>query len=119
MYEKIIFQFAFMTIILILLFMKGNSAFKSLTQKSIFSLFDRISFGILCSMDNAIYLFYTTYYIVLVLDFNNLMMIAFGLIFIIGLFNFAYYLLIEQPIRIVVKTVLRTKRIRDNKQKGL
>ena len=119
MYEKIIFQFAFMTIILILLFMKGNSAFKSLTQKSIFSLFDRISFGILCSMDNAIYLFYTTYYIVLVLDFNNLMMIAFGLIFIIGLFNFAYYILVEQPIRIVVKTVLRTKSIRDNKQKGL
>lgn len=113
MYEKIIFLLAFMIIILILLFTKGTTTFKSLTQKGIFTLVDRISFGMLCSMDNAIYLFYTYYSIVLILDFNNLMMTSIGLIFIIAAFNLVYNVLLEQPFRIIVKSLTHSCTVKE------
>lgn len=113
MYEKIIFLLAFMMIILVLLFTKGSTAFKSLTQKGIFTLVDRISFGMFCSMDNAIYLFYTSYPIVLILDFSNLMMTAIGLIFIIAGFNLMYNILLEQPFRIIVKSLTQNCTVKE------
>lgn len=111
LYEKYVFVICFMMLTLITLFIKGSSSFKSFYSISIFSMCERISYSIFCSMDNAIYLFYTMYYIILVLDFNNLFMMTIGLCFVIIFFNFMYYILIEQPLRIILKNIIGSNSI--------
>ena len=103
-YEKKIFIFFFMFMLINLLFM--NKISNSMIYKwLIFNLVSRSSFSIFCTMHMLIYFIYSNYYIKIYLNFYNIIFISISHFVICLFFNIIITLLTEQSLKIICKNM--------------
>jgi hypothetical protein len=103
-YEKKIFIFFFMFMLINLLFM--NKISNSMIYKwLIFNLVSRSSFSIFCSMHMLIYFIYSNYYIKIYLNFYNIIFISISHFVICLFLNIIFTLLTEQSLKIICKNI--------------
>ena len=91
-------------ILLILVFPK-DTLFKSIYEINWFGSVSRVGFAYFCSMDTTIYIFYCLYHLELKLGYVNVLCVTIGLIIFIGLINILVVILIELPVRMIIKRI--------------
>lgn len=106
-YEKKIFLIVFMIMLLSIITYPKDTLFKYFYSSNIFSALSRVGFCYLCSMDSLVYLFYCFYHVELHFNYQNLFYVTFGLIILLGLMNIGVLILIEIPIRMIIKMIKR------------
>lgn len=109
--DKLFFVVFLMILLILILFEKGSSSFKAMTRKSLFFLIDRLGTTIYCSMNIIIYHFYSVYEIWITFDFTNTLTTTIGITIVIIVINLVAYILVEQPVRCLVKAILRPPKL--------
>ena len=101
-YEKKIFIFFYMFMLINLLFM--NKVSNSMIYKRlIFNLISRTSFSMFCTMHMLIYFIYSNYYIKIYLNFHNIIFMAISHFVICLFINIIFTILTEQSVKILCK----------------
>lgn len=106
-YEKILFIISYTMMILFITIYPNDTLFKQVYSCNIFSIFSRVGFSYFCSMDTMIYMFYSLCKIELHLSYLNLLIMTIGLVFILSFVNGIIVMLIELPIKIIIKLIKR------------
>lgn len=103
--EKKIVIFSFCLMILLILVFPKDTLFKSIYEINWFGSVSRVGFAYFCSMDTTIYIFYCLYHLELKLGYVNVLCVTIGLIIFIGLINILVVILIELPVRMIIKRI--------------
>ena len=101
-YEKKIFIFFFMLMLINLLFINKVSN-SMIYNRLIFNLISRSSFSMFCTMHMIIFFVYSNYYIKIYLNFHNVLCIAISHFVICLFINVVFTILTEQSVKIVCK----------------
>ena len=102
-YEKQFFLISSLILTLILLFHRDVTWFKAFYSNAIFIFIGRSSHFMLCTMDFIISMFYCLYNIVLSMDFMSTLIFALGQFCLCFSINVILNILIEQPVKIIIK----------------
>lgn len=108
-YDKIIISLCFSFIVLFLLVLPDDSAVKHLIISKLFIPFSRINTAFFYLIEIIIYGVYSFFILQLSLSYSNLIIISFGLLFIVIIICFLVTIMFELPIRILIKFLLRKR----------
>lgn len=106
-YEKKIFLFFFVLMILSLLLYPKVTSMKHFVQSTLFIPFSRINFACLCILDTCVYLFYSAFNLEIFLNLQNLFLITIGLTVYISVLGTLLWILFELPFRIIYKNIVK------------
>ena len=104
-YEKKIFLLAFVLLLLSVITYSGDMLFNHFCSAAIFGSLSRVGCCYLCIMDSLVYLFYCFYHVDLYFNYQNLFYSTFGLIIFVGFVSILITVMVELPMRMVVKVI--------------
>lgn len=112
-YEKDIFRFFFLLMILIIIIYPKDTLIKHLTRAYGFAQISRMGFCYYCFMDVFIYLFFTLFGSEFQLSYINGICLTIGLIFFLLVLNIILVIGFELPMRMILKNIFKTKENND------
>jgi hypothetical protein len=104
-YEKKIFLLAFVLLLLSVITYSGDILFTHFYSADIFGSLSRVGCCYLCIMDSLVYLFYCFYHVDLYFNYQNLFYSTFGLIIFVGFVSILITIMVELPMRMIVKAI--------------
>ena len=105
--EKMLFAVAFCVFLLFLFLHFKEGTFKHICKSGIVMPFNRSAFVFYCISDMVIYFSYCVFTFKLSLNYQNLTFLTIGLLIIISIAGFVVTVMLELPLRIMVKFLMR------------
>jgi len=110
-YERKVFSFFFVFMIICLLISPKASLIKHFAHSNLLVPFNRISFSYLGASDSIVYLFFSIYTVQIYINQQNMIFITMGLVFLIISLSMFMTVMFELPIRILYKTWTTNKEL--------
>ena len=108
-FEKFTFAFFFFFLNLFILVFPNDSLIKEILSNEIFIIFERVSFSFFCLCDSIIFLAFSIFFLKINISHFNILIYSIGLYLILLILSLIITILIEYPIRIFIKLLIRRK----------
>ena len=108
-FEKFTFAFCFFFLNLFILVFPNDSLIKEILSNEIFIIFERVSFSFFCLCDSIIFLAFSIFFLKINISHFNILIYSIGLYLILLILSLIITILIEYPIRIFIKLLIRRK----------